>query len=78
MDTRAIMWIIIGVILILGGITSSLREGKNHPPKPVPQVEAPVKSTFVEPSADKKFDTGFSIDPVKGLRRKDENQEYFK
>jgi hypothetical protein len=79
MDTRALMWIILGAILVLGGVVSSLEQGKeakSREPRPeVLQSEAPLA---VEKPARKDVDTGFVIDPIKGLKRKDENAEYFK
>ncbi len=78
MDTRSLMWIILGVILLVGGIASSLKEGKrgpSRPPRAIVQPQSPIPSA---PPQEKKFDTGFSIDPIKGLKRKDENVEYFK
>lgn len=78
MDTRALMWIVVGVILLLGGIVSSLKEGRQAPARPAPPiVQTPVPVSSAGP-AEKKFDTGFSIDPIRGLKRKDENVEYFK
>jgi hypothetical protein len=85
MDTRSLMWIIFGAILVLGGIISSLTDGKNPPSKSGsrPPIERPVQERLSDerpvPAAKAdKFNTGFSIDPIKGLKRKDENAEYFK
>lgn len=72
MDAKALIWTILGLLLILGGIVSSLRESGEAPRQ---EARPPVA---VPPAVEKKFDTGFSIDPVKGLSRKDENVEYFK
>ena len=71
MDAKALIWTVLGLLLILGGIVSSLREGREAPRQ---EARPPVAA----PPAEKKFDTGFTIDPVKGLSRKDENVEYFK
>ncbi len=73
MDIKSVMWIILGIILILGGIVSSLEQEKSHPaaaPRPVTVEPAPAKS-------EKDLDTGFFIDPIKGLRRKEANEKYF-
>lgn len=108
MDTKAIMWVFLGLVLILAGITSSLKEGKQPVSQTAPQAasrqnslttpttpspadsflrsnprqspSAASDTLSVQPqsSSDKKFDTGFTIDPIKGLRRKDQNEEYFK
>ena len=94
MDTKALMWIILGLILILGGVTASLKEGKRPAQAPSSSVSAqknlpasfaadqnsrltPTTTRSAADSGDK-FDTGFQIDPIRGLRRKDQNQEYFK
>lgn len=85
MDTRSLMWIILGAILVLGGIASSLTDGNNPPSKS--ESRPPVERLAQERVSDErpvpaaktdKFNTGFSIDPIKGLKRKDENAEYFK
>lgn len=93
MDTKALMWVILGVILILAGITSSLREGRStSAPSAERAVTVPRESSTLfagkpeeasppprTPAASaKKIDTGFDIDPIRGLRRKDQNEEYFK
>ncbi len=85
MDTRSLMWIILGAILVLGGIVSSLTDGNNPPRKNEvrPPVERPAQERLSDerpvPAAKAdKFNTGFSIDPIKGLKRKDENADYFK
>lgn len=79
MDTRALMWIILGAILVLGGVVSSLEQGKEAKSRG-PRIE-PLRSEAPLPAekpVKKDLDTGFVIDPIKGLKRKDENVEYFK
>ena len=78
MDTKSMMWIFIGLLLVAGGIVSSLREGKDHAarsPRPAVVADRPLPAAQAAP--EKNLDTGFTIDPIKGLRRKDENVKYF-
>jgi hypothetical protein len=81
MNTKALMWVILGLILIFGGLMSSVTESrklKSREPRPQTIAETAVPSEAVTAPSKKEFNTGFSIDPIKGLKRKDENAEYFR
>lgn len=82
MGTRTIMWLFLGGILLMAGLISSLRGDKDAPVRDASSAAAvrltPERLSDARPAASK-VDTGFSIDPIKGLRRKDDqNQSYFK
>lgn len=75
MDTKSVMWVIIGLILIFAGIVSSLRENRDHPANSAKPIV--LESPQPAPAVKKDIDTGFTIDPIRGLRRKDANEKYF-
>jgi hypothetical protein len=80
MGTRTIMWLFLGAILLIAGLISSVRDGKDGPVRRMPTQEVrviPQRLSDARPAV--KADTGFMIDPIKGVRRKDDqNADYFK
>lgn len=79
MGTRSVMWIVVGVILLVGGLLTSLRDGQ-RPSGNARTAES--KPRVVERLSDQRpaerAGTGLGIDPVRDPKQKDRNADYFR